>query len=467
MAIPFKIKMPKEGENSPEERIFIGESINSLVAAMEAVAEAFVDPETKTWIPPAAPNAEEIKFMRMAAFARLWSEVKYNFVFLDKRPNLDWDRLLELYLPRIAAVKSREEYVCILQEAIALLQDGHSRVSGGISKDTPLLNIEPVEGKPVVTAVGRLPEMRALPIRPGMELTAVNGVPVEQILKNEIYRFTFASTIQDRNVKAFRRLLQGESGSTLSATFKDMDGELYTVALECNLSSNRKAAPWTRQPYPFRYRELQDGLAYVALNTFGTKRVVSAFDAKFDDILERRALIIDIRNNTGGSTTHGYNIIARLIERACDKTSVWRTREYKPVFKAWGREQEWHEGDHGTIEPRGEVPYLKPLVVLIGPKTYSAAEDFLVPLKASGRATLIGEATGGSTGQPLTIDVLGTRVRICVKWDRYPDGTEFVGKGIQPDILVPITRDDIKENRDPVLEKAIEFLLARLGDMDH
>lgn len=68
---------------------------------------------------------------------------------------------------------------------------------------------------------------------------------------------------------------------------------------------------------------------------------------------------------------------------------------------------------------------------MTGAGTFSAAEDFLVPLKAMKRATLIGSATAGSTGQPLSVALYGTNARICTKWDR-----------------------------DPVLDRAVEFLTA-------
>ena len=44
------------------------------------------------------------------------------------------------------------------------------------------------------------------------------------------------------------------------------------------------------------------------------------------------------------------------------------------------------------------------------------------------------------------------------KRDTYPDGREFVGVGILPDILVEATLDDFLRGRDPVLEKAVSLL---------
>jgi C-terminal processing protease CtpA/Prc len=101
------------------------------------------------------------------------------------------------------------------------------------------------------------------------------------------------------------------------------------------------------------------------------------------------------------------------------------------------------------------------VAVLIGPKTFSAAEDFLAPLKMSKRATLVGAPSGGSTGQPLSVPLYNAFARICTKWDRFADGTEFVGVGVQPDVPVELTIADVAAGRDAVLEKALEILKTR------
>jgi carboxyl-terminal processing protease len=457
--IPFKVRFGDEGNNSPEELKYISESIDSLALVMEVVARDVVDPTYVTWIPRGIVTDEERRILRMAAFARLWSEVKYNFVFLDRRPDLDWDSILELYLPRIAAAQSQEEYTDVLEEVVALLKDGHTQVFAGSSKDMLALNIEPIEGKPVVTAVGDTPGMRASRVSPGMELVAVNGVPVQEILKKKIYPYIAASTPQDQDNRAFPRLLEGETDTKLSATFEDIDGKMHTVELLCDLSKHPEAARWREKP-PVEFRTLADGITYVALNTFGSDEVAKEFDSHFNEVLNSKGLVLDVRDNSGGSSENGYAIVARLIDKATSQTSKWRTRDYKPAPRAWGKPEEWYEGEADAIQPRGEKPYLGPVVVLIGPKTFSAAEDFVVPLKATKRATLIGTATGGSTGQPLFVRIFGASVMICTKWDRFPDGTEFVGVGIQPDILVQRTRRDVAEGKDPALERAVAFLAS-------
>jgi C-terminal processing protease CtpA/Prc len=456
-AIPFKIKSGDDGSNSPEEMKYISDSIDSLALVMEVVAKDVIDPSYITWIPHGIPSEEDRKVLRMAAFARLWSEVKYNFVFLGRRPDLDWDSVLELYLPRVAAARSQEEYTDILAEVVALLKDGHTQVFGAGTKDAPLLSVEPIDGKPVITAVGDTPEMRSAGVSPGMEITAVNGVSVDQILREKIYPYVAASTPQDRDTRAFPRLLECGSGSKLPVTVRDVHGTTRTVELTCDLGEHADLARWREKPM-FEFRMLPDGIAYIFLGNFGSDDVTKEFDLHFDQVLKSKGLILDVRQNDGGSSEIGYAIVARLIGNTTNQTSRWRTRDYKPAFRAWGKADEWYEGEADAIQPRGAKPFLGPVAVLVGPRTFSAAEDFVVPLKATKRATVIGTPTAGSTGQPLFTRIFGAELMICTKWDRFPDGTEFVGVGIQPDILVQRTKQDVIEGKDPELDKAVALL---------
>ena len=56
---------------------------------------------------------------------------------------------------------------------------------------------------------------------------------------------------------------------------------------------------------------------------------------------------------------------------------------------------------------------------------------------------------------------------ICTKWDSYPDGREFVGVGVIPDVPVYPTQREIADGlwadeNDPILEKGLEVLRSQL-----
>ena len=212
--------------------------------------------------------------------------------------------------------------------------------------------------------------------------------------------------------------------------------------------------PWKR----LEYQVLSGNIAYVALRTFGDNDVDADFDAAFPEIRKNDALILDVRENGGGSSNIGWVILGYLTDQPFSDTQ-WRTRDYKPAFRAWGTLEKWYSQGSSPLAPHGPDPYRKPVVVLTGAHTYSAGEDFAVVFDAMKRGKIIGEPTGGSTGQPLPIDLPGGgSARICTKHDRYPDGREFVGVGIHPDVVVHPTVADFRAGRDTVLEAALREL---------
>ena len=130
-------------------------------------------------------------------------------------------------------------------------------------------------------------------------------------------------------------------------------------------------------------------------------------------------------------------------------------RQYTPPYRAWG-----NAPDELIINKWDWKPYKSPtfrgkVAVLIGPSTYSAAEDFLVAFRATGRGVTIGQPTGGSTGQPLMFPLPGEGMGIvCSKRDLFSDGTQFVGYGIAPDNYVDYSYQNFIQGKDEAIAAA-------------
>jgi C-terminal processing protease CtpA/Prc len=108
-------------------------------------------------------------------------------------------------------------------------------------------------------------------------------------------------------------------------------------------------------------------------------------------------------------------------------------------------------------------------VLLIDESTFSAAEDFCVGFRNMKRGNIIGTPSGGSTGNPIGFGLPGGGwVLLCTKKDTYPDGTEFVGVGILPDIEVRETVSSFLSKAETGIDnsnatrKAIEVLKSSM-----
>jgi C-terminal processing protease CtpA/Prc len=298
-----------------------------------------------------------------------------------------------------------------------------------------------------------------------MAITAVDGRPVQEVLEHDLYPYVFASSPQARDGWAYPLLVDGPRGTKASLEVQDLEGATRSVTLTRDLQG--VTLPWKDRSGP-EAGELPGSIMNVPLNSFTSDETVRYFESQFDRISKAEGLILDLRRNTGGSTGNGYAIIRYLTDKALP-TSRWRTRQYRPFARACGDLEQWFEGNMGVIEPvEGRLPFRGPIVVLVGADTISAGEDFLIPLHASHRATLVGQRTNGSTGQPLTISLPGGGgAMICTKWDSYPDGREFVGVGVIPDVPVYPTQREIADGlwadeNDPILEKGLEVLRSQL-----
>jgi C-terminal processing protease CtpA/Prc len=207
-------------------------------------------------------------------------------------------------------------------------------------------------------------------------------------------------------------------------------------------------------------RVIQSDICYIKVSNFGSKRVVEEFQKAFDrlDLPGIQGIILDVRYNPGGNSTHAYSLVSFLTDQPL-KASKWKSFSYVPAYRSWGRPTGWMEGGPSIIEPREGKRYTGPLVVLTGPGTHSAAEDFLVPLQYSRRAVLVGEKTAGSTGNPISVPLPGGGTFMVVsKREMFPDGREFVGIGISPDVPVQLTQQDLLKGTDTVLQKGIDVI---------
>lgn len=402
---------------------------------------------------------------RIAGLSLFWSEAKYNFAHFDNVPQLDWNQAYLDFLPQVMAASDTQAYYKVLMRFASLLHDGHTGVLP--PKELwhlyarPPLRTALVGDKVLVTFVGS-DVLEKQGIHVGDEVTSIDGVEVKRYAHERVEPYEGSSTPQWMDARKYiYDLLAGDVGKPIALGLDDGRGHRRTVTV----ARDSKNYPDRRRPPAFDFRMLPGGVAYQAIGNFGSADSSKAFEDHLPQIMRAKALILDLRHNDGGSDSYALRILEHLTDAPIPGPRM-KELAVSPLQRAYGDlSLEWVPVDgSGATRPHRTTPVFRgPVAVLIGAETFSAGEDFVMAFDSLKRGPLIGRTTGGSTGMPMSFDLPGGgSARICVKWDSYPDGREFVGKGIQPTIPVVATVADVRSGRDPVLERAHRELLEGL-----
>ena len=172
-------------------------------------------------------------------------------------------------------------------------------------------------------------------------------------------------------------------------------------------------------------RILPNNIGYLKLDMFPEVDVCGDTAITAMKTLSRAdALIIDLRDNSGGSP----DMVMFLAGWLFDKPAFFFNPRENDASHMWTRS---HMAGSGLAD--------KPLWVLTSSRTYSAAEHFSYNLKMLHRATLVGETTGGATDVGVfhrIDDHFGIGIRESRVRNPYP-APDWAVNGVQPDVRVP------------------------------
>lgn len=406
---------------------------------------------------PFAPNLSEDA--KIAGLSIVWSEARFNFAFFDRQPDVDWNQTYLDFLPKVRATTSTEEYYRVLMRFAALLKDGHTNVYppeplrdafyGG-----PGLHTQFVENAVVVTAIDD-PTLLAQRWQVGDVLLKIDGEDIRRYAVREIAPYQSSSTPQDLQVRTFDyALLSGRAGSRFRVTVRNVEGKEEERALTRLTLEGRSKLKKRDSAFNMR----RDGIAVLTIDEFEDSEGTKALLANLPLVNSSKGLVIDIRANGGGSTPVD---LLQVLTREPIRGPLMRTRSYNAADRARGALPGWTDAPPFEVPADGAHHVDVPVAVLTSARTFSAAEDFVAMFDAMHRGITVGEATAGSTGQPLFFQLPGGgSARICTRNDRASDGTAFEGVGLHPTVPVSPTLESIQRSKDITLERAVDALLA-------
>ncbi len=425
---------------------------------------------------------------KVYALSKVWSEAKYNAAFLDNIGEKAWDSLYLTLIETVMESKSDNECYRLLSRYCAMLRDGHSYVYYEYNPtvttffDKFQIVVKPVEGRAMVSQISSK-QSDWIPV--GSEIVEVNGMPTAEYIEKMVEPYISSSTRHHLLDESISKIFTSLRYDSYDITFLTPNGEEIRTHTIHDILPEFKNDPLVPADKEWKFVELKwypNDIAYVVINSFNDKQTVDDFEAIFPELVKHaKRLIIDIRNNRGGNSGYAAQILSLLSPDNDLVGATWYTRVHKPDLMSWGQNINLKDtignaenamlykiANHKYFEKGGEANFtfnvnrerlVVPTVILIGHQTYSAAEDFLVFCDNQKHITLIGETTAGSTGNPVVWNLpYGGYLSICSKKDMYPDGREFVGKGIKPDIESHLTLDDFRKGKDTALETALVFL---------
>ena len=437
----------------------------TLCAALAVPSIAQTPKPTTTPNTTAAQDSQISASERAFIASKIYAAIPLYFAHWQGAPNLDLDAAYRRYLDAALAAPDRYGFDLATMEFMAGLHNGHTGFSDDWLQENyrqPLgFRARCLDGQWVVT-------QSIVPgLKPGQVIAALDGTPFETFFQR---KEKYLAQSNDRTTR--RSLFNHAELFPLRFTLTMADGVKTTIdrRTQKNFLDRKVEGRWIQE----------NSVAYVSIPSFAGAQYEQAALAYVKQFQSAKTLIIDVRGNGGGSTPgdltdalsdRPYRFWAEASpmnvgifnERAQEARQQPKdgpgSEEIKGYYEAYTEIANrpmvcWPASSNTPEHPL----YKGKLLLLTDGGCFSACEDFLVPFKDNKRGTLIGETTGGSSGQSFHYDFgNGMSFHVSTKREFFPDGSLFEGIGIRPDIEVTPTVADLAAGRDPVLAKALEI----------
>ncbi len=337
-----------------------------------------------------------------------------------------------------------------------------TRVDADVTQVHPGWRVIKIGSTPVIEL------LRALPLRPRGSSAGRPGSPHERP-GGSVAATSPESTAMERdragasdrivNVEAWRiaqTRLRGPVGTTVEIAFEDGNGQIITRELARRPDAGQ---PVTIGNLPTMFVRVESARKQTpagrTAGIIGFNAWMPAVDAPFqraiDEFRTTDGIVIDLRGNPGGLALMLTGISGHFVAER--KTlGVMKTRDPEPLrFFANPR----------LVSAKGErvAPFSGPLAILVDALSGSASECFTGGLQSIGRARVFGQPSMGQALPALFDRLPNGDVLIHAYGDFVTaDGTRLEGRGVIPDEIQPVRREELLAARDGPLEAALAWI---------
>ncbi len=379
----------------------------------------------------------KVKLDRRKEFVQMFNEIwntLEEFYYDPKFHGANWHRIKQIYLPLVRECYTDEEFYLLMNEMFGELNSSHLGIyppSARPEEITASIGAElEVDAKTGLFLIKRLikhgPLYRTGRKLAGFYLLEIDGEPVSS----------------DRNLY---KLLNGKVGKRVKLLVNSRPErygaeKVFIKTISYSEEKELRYNEWEELCRERVHRWSGDRIGYVHMKNMGWSELLRFYRELEKETLHSKALILDIRFNTGGNVHD--QVLNTLIKRIYAK---WRIRDFRFTYQP-----------SYAVRP-------KPMVLLINEFSLSDAEMTANGFKELRLGTVIGNTTYGwlifTTGKRL---LNGAFFRIPF-WGCYTlSGIDLeTSGGVRPHIKVVNTFEDRVKGRDPQLRKAVEYLLEK------
>jgi carboxyl-terminal processing protease len=273
-----------------------------------------------------------------------------------------------------------------------------------------------------------------------MVISPIKGSPAEKanIQAGDMILAVDSKDVSGMESEAVMKLIKGPAGTNVTITIGRKGVE---KPFDVTITRSKINTP------SVEYKMLDKNIAYIQIFTFG-ETTGKEVHAALKELLAKKpaGLILDLRNNGGGYLNTAVEVVSEFIPSG--KTVVG---------------EQFGSGKKVTLSAQpGGIAQDIPIIVLGNEGTASASEITAGALQDYNRAKLVGVKTygKGSVQNWMALQNQAGAVKITVAHWLTPNGRQINAKGLDPDVEVKLSEEDIKSKTDTQLNKAIEMMLS-------
>ncbi len=416
--------------------------------------------------PPGLTEAEALEVFDFA-----WTRVHDTYYDTTFR-GLDWQGVRDELRPKAGDAASVDELRAILGDMLSRLGDSHfgvipaehadavspEEVEGAAGEPGSVgVELRVVEGRILVSRVSPGSPGQQAGVGPGWELERVDGIPASQLLA-VLDEVPEARPLAEARVAwSAESRLAGLVGDTTTAAFRDGAGSLHELAL---VSEAMPGTPVRLGNLPTMFSHLeavevpmgQGCVALIRFNVWMTP-ILPELESAFLELRHCHGFVLDLRGNPGG--------VAGMVMGV----SGYFMTDQRPLGTMTTRQGELRLVSmprRVTADAQPMEPFTGPLALIVDGQSMSTSEIFAAGLQGLGRARVFGEPSGGQA-LPALMERLPNQDVLMYVFANFvgPDGSRIEGRGVIPDVVTPLSRDDLLAGRDAPLEAALGWIEAQ------